>query len=99
MRSVFAVRKNGQQVGDADIDARLEQQCRDLAAVVRLVIEEMLEQAAEVPARRDACHIAVCKVDREVLGPDLGNPALDEIVQRAPVGAKAGQIGRKRLAQ
>ncbi len=57
--SGITVRNDSQQVGDADINTRLEQQRGRLAAMVGLVVEEMLHQGAEVPAVPDARHVRV----------------------------------------
>ena len=40
----IVVRYDCEQVSDTYVDARLKQQCRNLAAMMRLVIEEVLNQ-------------------------------------------------------
>ena len=53
------VRYDGEQVCDANVHSRLKEQSACLPAVMRLVIEEVLNQMAEVLGMDLACHVAV----------------------------------------
>ena len=80
-----------QQVGIAQVDTGLRQQCAGLAPVVRLVIEEMHEQAEKLAPVRPLA-VAVIEQVVEVGFRDRGGPVDDELVQPLPVRVHGGKI-------
>ena len=93
------VRNQRQQVGDADIDAGLEQQRAGLAAMVGLVIEEVHQQCTETFLRRYAFHVRVMQHVLQVGVGQLGDPLPDGGVQSLTMRAQRGQVGKQDLVQ
>ncbi len=80
-----------QQVGIAQVDTGLRQQGAGLAPVVRLVVEEMHEQAEELAPVRPLA-VAVVQQVIEVFFADGNGPVDDGLVQPQPVRVHGGKI-------
>lgn len=87
---------DGQQIGDADVHAALEQERGDLAPMVRLVIEEVLDQWAEGSGEADAGQVAVVERGGQMLGAEFSRPLFDQGIQVLANAAQLGQVGCQR---
>src|SRR5262249_60654458 len=87
------------QGGNAHIDAGLEQQRGSLPSMMRLMIEQVEDQASVRPSLRNTLHVLIIENMIEVIRSQLLNPSNDDGIERFPRMDQARQIAIQDLVQ
>ena len=93
---MWLIWNKGKQIGDANVHAGLRKQSRGLAAVVRLMVEEVHHQRKKAPVRDHALDVCILQEVIEVRVCNRLRPIHGDPLERASVVGEALHVGMQK---